>query len=106
MLVEVQVPNKAGSLFPGMYAQVDLNSARASSSVTIPPEALIFRADGTQVALVRPDHTVHLQRVTVGRDYGNKLEIVQGIQEGDTIVANPGDSTQEGVKVDPVAQER
>jgi RND family efflux transporter MFP subunit len=106
MLVEVEVPNKDGSLFPGMYAQVDLSSSQAGRSVSIPPEALIFRADGTQVAMVHPDHTIHLQKVTVGRDYGNKLEIVQGLQEGDTIVANPGDSTQEGVKIEPVAQER
>ena len=106
MLVEVEVPNKDGLLFPGMYAQVDLSSSQAGRSVLIPPEALIFRADGTQVAIVHSDHTVHLQKVTVGRDYGNKLEIVQGLQEGDTIVANPGDSTQEGAKVEPVAQER
>jgi RND family efflux transporter MFP subunit len=106
MLVEVEVPNKEGLLFPGMYAQVDLSSAQASHSVLIPPEALIFRAEGAQVATVSADHTVHLQKVTVGRDYGNKLEIVQGLQEGETVVANPGDSTQEGVKIDPVAQER
>jgi RND family efflux transporter MFP subunit len=106
MLVEVEVPNKDGLLFPGMYAQVDLSSSQAGRSVLIPPEALIFRADGTQVAMVHSDHTIHLQQVTVGRDYGNKLEIVQGLQEGDTIVANPGDSTQEGAKVEPVAQER
>ncbi|MBV8842435.1 MAG: efflux RND transporter periplasmic adaptor subunit, partial [Bryobacterales bacterium] len=105
MLVEVEVPNAGGSLLPGMYAQVDLNSTTANAPLVIPAEALIFRAEGTRVAMVRPDHTIHLQTVVIGRDYGDKLEITQGLRSGDTIVANPGDATREGVKVEPVAQE-
>jgi RND family efflux transporter MFP subunit len=103
LLVEVEVPNTDGTLFPGMYAQVDLSSARANAPVLIPPEALIFRAEGTQVALVRDDHTIHLQKVMVGRDYGDKLEITEGLREGDTIIANPGDSTREGARIEPVS---
>jgi RND family efflux transporter MFP subunit len=106
MLAEVEVPNSDGSLFPGMYAQVDLNSPSANAPVTIPAEALIFRGDGTQVAIVQPDHTVHLRKVVVGRDYGDKLDISEGLQAGETIVASPGDQTQEGLKIEPVAKER
>ena len=54
------------------------------------------------VAMLRPDHTVHLQKVEVGRDYGDRLEVTGGLQEGDTIIANPGDNGREGVEVDPV----
>ena len=106
MLVEVEVPNQDGSLFPGMYAQVDLLGSRGIPPVLISAEALIYRAEGTQVAVVRSDHTVHLQKIVVGRDYGDRLEISQGLQEGETIVANPGDIAQEGVKIDPVASVR
>ena len=106
MLVEIEVPNQDGSLFPGMYAQVDLLGSRGIPPVLISAEALIYRAEGTQVAVVRSDHTVHLQKVVVGRDYGDRLEISQGLQEGETIVANPGDIAQEGVKIDPVTSVR
>ncbi|HEY7334518.1 MAG TPA: efflux RND transporter periplasmic adaptor subunit [Bryobacteraceae bacterium] len=106
MLAEVDVPNSDGSLFPGMYAQVDLLGARGTPPLLIPAEALIYRAEGTQVAVIGPDGVVHLKKVAVGRDYGDKLEIAQGLEEGETIVANPGDTAQEGVKVDPVAPER
>jgi len=102
MLVEVEVPNGSGALLPGMYAQVDLSSARTNSPVLVPGEALIVRAEGTQVAAVRPDHTVHLQKIVVGRDLGAQLEILSGLRAGDTIIANPGDSAREGVKVEPV----
>jgi RND family efflux transporter MFP subunit len=104
MLVEVQVQNKDGVLLPGMYALVDLSSPRANPPVLLPGDALIVRADGTEVAVVRPDHTVHLQRIQVGRDYGDKLEIISGLKPGDLVIANPSDTIREGVKVDPVTQ--
>jgi RND family efflux transporter MFP subunit len=102
MLVEVHVPNPDGALLPGMYAQVDLNSARGEPPLLVPSDALISRADGTSVAMVRPDHTVHLQKVEVGRDYGDRLEVSGGLREGDTILSNPGDYGREGVEVNPV----
>ena len=102
MLVEVQVPNADGALLPGMYAQVDLSSPRTNAPLLVPGDALMVRADGTQVAIVRPDSTVHLQKIQVGRDYGDRLEVLSGLQMGDRIIANPGDSAREGVKVDPV----
>jgi multidrug efflux pump subunit AcrA (membrane-fusion protein) len=54
------------------------------------------------VAVVRPDHTVHLERVEVGRDYGDRLEITSGLEDGDNIITNPADTTREGMEVDPV----
>ena len=103
MLVEVQVPNADGALLPGMYAQVQLNDARTYTPVVVPGDSLQIGADGTKVAVVRPDHTVHFQPIEVGRDYGDKLEVLSGLAEGDTIIPKPGDAIREGIKVDPVA---
>jgi RND family efflux transporter MFP subunit len=102
MLVEVQVPNSDDALLPGMYAQVDLSSPRANPPLLLPGDCLIVRAEGTQVALVRPDHVVHFQNIRVGRDYGDKLEVISGLAPGDTVVANPNDVVREGLQVDPV----
>ena len=106
LLVEVQVPNADGALLPGMYTQVDLSltlapQARAAAPLLVPADALIVRADGTQVAVVRPDHRVHLQKIEPGRDYGDRLEVLAGLQDGDIIVPNPGD-LREGMEIDPV----
>jgi RND family efflux transporter MFP subunit len=106
MLVEVQVPNHDGVLLPGMYALVDLSSPRTNPPVMLPGDALIVRTDGTQVAVVRPDHTIHFQKIQVGRDYGDKLEVVSGLEPGDLVIANPSDTVREGVKVDPVPQSK
>jgi RND family efflux transporter MFP subunit len=103
MLVEVHVPNPDGALMPGMYAEVELSSARVNPPLLIPSDSLIVRADGTRVALVKSDHTVHLQKVEVGRDYGDRLEVISGLQEGDTLIPNPGDTAREGLAVEPIA---
>lgn len=105
MLVEIRVPNPDRTLLPGMYAQVDLSSARTNPPLLIPGDSLIVRADGTQVAVVRSDHTVHIQKIQVGRDYGDKLEVIGGLELGDMLIANPGDAVVEGVKVEPVPVE-
>jgi len=102
LLVEIQVPNADGALLPGMYAKVDLNSTQSNSPVLVPSDVLIVRPDGTQVALVGPDHIVHLKKIEVGRDYGDKLEILSGVESGDTLIPNPGDNAREGLKVNPV----
>ena len=103
LLVEVQVPNPDGALFPGMYARVELLDARTNPPLLIPSDALIARADGTSVAVVRPDSTVHIQRIEVGRDYGDRMEVIRGLEAGERIIQNPGDAAREGQKVDAVA---
>jgi RND family efflux transporter MFP subunit len=103
MLVEVEVPNRGNALLPGMYAEVDLNSAHKVAPVVIPSDALIVRADGAQVAVVRPDNTVHLQKIEVGRDYGDRLEVSSGLQQGEKIITNAGDAAREGLKVEVVS---
>ena len=102
LLVEVHVPNTDGALLPGMYAQVDLSSARADPPLLVPSDVLIAGADGTTVAVVRQNRTVHIQKISVGRDYGDRLEVLSGLNEGETVIPNPGDLAREGLKVDPI----
>jgi RND family efflux transporter MFP subunit len=102
LLVEVHVPNPDGALLPGMYARVELIGGRSNAPLRIPSDALIVRGEGTEVAVVRDGRTVHLQKIEVGRDYGDRLEVVSGLSEGETIIANPGDVVREGLQVQPV----
>lgn len=103
LLVEVNVVNRDGALMPGMSAQVDLSAKRVNAPLVIPSDALMLRANGSEVALVQPDGTVRVQKIQVGRDYGDRLEVTNGLSEGDTLVQNPGDVVRQGMKVDAVA---
>ena len=61
-----------------------------------------FRLGG-KVAVVTGDKRVHFQRIQLGRDYGDKLEVISGLEPGQQLVVNPGDTVREGTKVNPVA---
>jgi RND family efflux transporter MFP subunit len=102
LLVEVQVSGGGGALMPGMYTQVDLSVPRSDPPLVIPGDTLVVRSDGPQVAAISPDGTVHFTRIQLGRDYGDRVEVLGGLQAGQPLVVNPGDSIREGVKVKPV----
>jgi RND family efflux transporter MFP subunit len=102
LLTEVQVANPDGALMPGMYADVDLTTSRKEPPLLIPGDTLVVRSDGPQVAVVAPDRSVHYQLIQLGRDFGDRLEVVSGLQLGQQLVVNPGDSVEEGSKVNPV----
>ena len=101
LLVEIQVPNPDGKLLPGTYAQVDLNLPRKDPPLLIPSDTLVVRPAGTLVALLDPDNKVHFRNITVGRDLGERIEVLSGLKEGQQVIVNPNDSVQEGVKVHP-----
>jgi RND family efflux transporter MFP subunit len=102
LLTEVDVPNPAGALLPGMYATVNFALPRAIAAMIVPEEAMIFRSKGTLLAIVDDQHTVHFQNVAVGHDYGTSLEILSGLKAGQQVVVSPNDSVVEGAKVNPV----
>ncbi len=102
LLTEVQVANPDGALMPGMYADVDLTTPRESPPLFIPGDTLVVRADGPQVAVVGRDRVVHYRRIELGRDFGDRIEVRSGLEQGQQIVVNPGDSAPEGGTVNPV----
>ena len=102
MLVEVDVAKPTG--YTGMYAEVDLSGGGAARPLVIPAQALISRSDGAQVAEVDAGGIVHLRKVAIGRDYGDRVEIAQGIQDGATILTSPGDVI-DGARIVPAGVE-
>jgi RND family efflux transporter MFP subunit len=97
--VELLVPNPRGEIFAGSYAQVRLNESPAPSVLVLSDNALIFRAQGLQVALVGPDNKVQLRSITLGRDFGDHVEVVAGLNPTDQVILNPPDGIAEGMTV-------
>lgn len=106
LLTEVDVPNRAGELLPGGYAQVHLLVKVLGDRLQVPVNALLFRSEGLRAVTVDSQHKAHLAALTIGRDYGTSLEVLQGLKAGDWIVLNPPDSLEEGqlVKVKETPQ--
>ena len=99
LLTELQVPNKSGELLPGYYAQVQLQTESNSQAWLVPSNVLLFREEGASVGIVKPDGKVEIRPIKIGRDLGSKLEVVDGLSEGDRVVVNPSDSLANGMVV-------
>jgi RND family efflux transporter MFP subunit len=99
LLVEVDVENPTGELLPGAYVSVHLRLPGSQShGLTIPANTILFRSEGLRVGVVRNGHA-QLIPITVGRDYGNELEVVSGLTLRDQLIANPADSLISGEPV-------
>ncbi len=96
--VEVDVDNTSGKLLPGAYAFVHIKSPNATSAVTIPANTLLFRSEGLRVGVVRGNH-VELVPIKIGRDFGETVEVVAGLQPTDEVIVNPSDSLVSGAPV-------
>lgn len=98
LLVEVDVDNRTGQLLPGAYVLVHLKLPQSIASVTIPVNTLLFRSEGLRVGVVR-NGRAELVPVTIGRDYGERVEVVSGLQPTDAVIVNPSDSLISGTAV-------
>jgi RND family efflux transporter MFP subunit len=96
LLVEVDVVNSTGLLFPGAFTQIHFKIKSTSPTLIIPSTSLIFRSNGLRVPTLGEGNRVHLLPVTLGRDFGNRVEVIAGLPENASIIANPPDSLVEG----------
>lgn len=99
LLTEVDVPNKDGRLLPGSFGEVHFAVGSNVNKVTVPVNAMLFRSEGPQVAVVGPGSKIQLRHISIGRDYGTTLEILGGVAPTDQIVINPADSLEDGQQV-------
>jgi multidrug efflux pump subunit AcrA (membrane-fusion protein) len=106
LLTEVDVPNKEGRLLPGSFGEVHFAVGSGVNKVTIPVNAMLFRAEGPRVAVVGSSGKVELRPINIGRDYGTTLEILGGVLPTDQIVVNPADSLEDGQRVNVVQPEQ
>jgi RND family efflux transporter MFP subunit len=93
---EIDVPNPKGQLLPGSYAQVHLALSQQVQRLTVPSNALLFRAEGPRAAVVGAGSKVQLRPVAIGRDFGNIVEIISGLEQTDAVVVSPSDSLENG----------
>src|SRR6202030_970094 len=92
LLVELHMANPNNEIQAGSYAEVRLPPSMLGPILTVPDTALLFRTQGLQVGVLKPDNAVELRDIKVGRDFGTTIQIVQGVTPSDTVINNPSDS--------------
>lgn len=101
-VTELTVDNPKHTLWPGTFVEVEFQVPTDPTLLTMPESALIFRADGAQVALVDAQNRIHLQSVTLGQNLGQTLQVTSGLSPGDKLVNNPPAGLLEGQSVQAV----
>ncbi|MBK4737396.1 efflux RND transporter periplasmic adaptor subunit [Noviherbaspirillum pedocola] len=101
---EISLPNPDGALLPGAYVEAALKLG-ADGVLTVPTNALHLRAEGPRVAVVDDKGRVNLRAVTLGKDFGLRIEVASGLSARDDVIVNPSDSIEDGDQVE-VAQPR
>lgn len=99
LLVEIAVDNPTGQLFTGSYAEVHFKLPTPTSSLILPVNTLLFRAEGLRVATVGSDEKVQLKQITIGHDFGSEVEVVAGLSGNENVIVNPPDSVIDGQTV-------
>ena len=99
LLAELEVDNSQNEILPGSYAQVRFLNSNLNTVLTLPSNTLLFRAEGLQVGIVRPDNKVDLRSIQIGRDFGQNIEVLSGVGPADQVIVNPSDSLVSGSTV-------
>ncbi len=99
VVTELTVDNPRHELWPGSYASVRMTVPADPDILILPEQAMLFRAQGMQVALVDAQDRVHLQDVTLGLNFGTTIQVLAGLNRADRVINNPSLGLLEGEKV-------
>ena len=97
--VELELDNANREVFPGAYAEVHFKLPVSGESLRLPANTVLFRAAGLQVATLDGQKRVKLTSIVQGRDFGNTIEILSGVEPDEVVILNPPDSLTDGVLV-------
>jgi RND family efflux transporter MFP subunit len=101
--VEIAVPNRDGALLGNAYGEATLTLVEPRERLLVPGSAVVIRADGAKVAIVDAENRIRYRPVTLGRDLGSEVEVLDGLASTERLVTNLADEIPEGAVVDPLA---
>lgn len=84
--VKAELDNAAGLLKPGMFAELELATSKSTESVLVIPRSSIVEANGKQIVYIQNGDAFQPVEVSLGRESGDLVEVIDGVFEGDAIV--------------------
>lgn len=101
--LRASVANPLGRLKPGSFARIQLEISQNNNALTISEGAIIPQGDKQFVYRITPESMVTLTPVSIGQRLAGKVEITQGLTEGDRVVVSGQNKLHEGAMVEIVA---
>jgi RND family efflux transporter MFP subunit len=104
MDTEVDVPNASLILIPGMYAEVNLTLSRHNAVLVVPVMAVDTDSEKSgRVMVITPNNRVEVRKISLGLETAQSIEVLSGLNEGDTVVLSGRSGLQAGQEVRPKA---
>ena len=101
--VRASVPNPQQLLLPGGYVTLHVDVGNATKTMRIPQTAIMVDAQGAYVYLVK-ENIAHIQRVKIGTQIGQEIQILQGLQVGDEVVSAGTNKVHDNSAIQPVVE--
>jgi membrane fusion protein (multidrug efflux system) len=102
--IVAHIDNPAGKLRPGMSAEVTVVLDERPQAITVPSEAVFFQGQQAFVYVIGEDSTVGLAPISLGTRGAEMVEVIQGLQAGQTVVRTGHQKLVPGARVMPVGQ--
>ncbi|HXG64899.1 MAG TPA: efflux RND transporter periplasmic adaptor subunit [Blastocatellia bacterium] len=96
--VEIEIDNRGGVLKGEMFARVELDLGTSRETTLIPRDALVYRGDQPGVYIIESD-TAKFRPVETGLTQEDKVEVLSGLTEGETVIAGGANLVKDGDKV-------
>lgn len=96
--MEVEIPNPGARLKPGMYARVRMTSAQKANALVVPRRAVVDVQGRKGVYMVQSNQAV-FRAVAVGLEEPNRVEVTDGLSDGDAVVTTGASALRDGARV-------
>lgn len=97
--IKIEIDNKDNIIKPGMFANVNLVTDKKENVITVPSESVVIK-DGESIVYTVKDSVAHVNKVEIGIDNGEIVEIIKGINQGQVVVNKGQNYLEEGSKVE------
>ncbi len=98
--VKAAVPNGNSALLPGMFARALIDTGRSVKGILVPMGAVITHEDGRSEIYIVKNNIVVKENVVTGSQYGEDIQIVEGVKSGDRVVVSGLNSVYQGMRID------
>lgn len=97
--IRINIDNTSADILPGMVAKVELLHQDSINGIYIPIRAVQRGADGHHFVWCINDGKAHRNNVGIGKTYGDRIEIVSGLAQGEKVITSGYQKVSEGMSV-------
>ena len=98
--IDLRVPDSSTLFRSGLFGKARFNTG-AKQVLTVPVQSVLERGQLTFVYVVDPAKIAHMRLIQTGKRYGDRVEILSGLSEGDPVVLEPLPAVKDGAAVEP-----